>query len=84
MVYVPEATALLLNPLAMAMASIVVVVLTVTIVQAGELAVGVVPFVVQCTTAPGVVSDNVTVCGAEYVPGAGLNVGVATVGKVMV
>jgi hypothetical protein len=47
------------------MASIVVVVLTVTVVQAGELAVGVVPFVVQWTTLPAVVSDSVTDCGAE-------------------
>jgi hypothetical protein len=65
MVYVRDATALLLYPLATAMASIVEVVLTVTVVQAGELAVGVVPFVVQWMTAPGVVSDNVTVCVAE-------------------
>ena len=34
--------------------------------------------------APGVESLNVTDCDDVYVPGAGLNVGVATVGSVVV
>jgi hypothetical protein len=51
---------LLLKPGATAIASTVVVALTVNVVHTGELAVGVVPFLVQWITAPGVVSDSIT------------------------
>jgi hypothetical protein len=47
MVYVPLAMALLLYPAATAIALIVVVVFSVNVVHTGELAVGVLPSVVQ-------------------------------------
>lgn len=56
----PEATVLLLYPLATAMALIVVVAVKFIAAQAGEDAVGVLPSVVQYSAAPAVVSENVT------------------------
>ncbi len=56
----PEATALLLYPLATAMALIVVVAVKFIAAQAGEDVVGVLPSVVQYSVAPAVASENVT------------------------
>jgi hypothetical protein len=47
------------------MALMVVVVLTVKVVHTGELALGMLPSVVQWMTLPTVVSDSVNDCGAE-------------------
>src|SRR6185312_17182971 len=81
-VYVPLITALGLKPFAVASALSVVVALIVIVVHTGDVGVGMVPLVVQWITAPAVVSDSVTVRGPVYVPGAGLNIGVAAVGVV--
>ena len=56
----PETTGLFLYPLATAIALTVVVAVKFMVAQLGEEAVGVLPSVVQCKTAPAVVSEKLT------------------------
>jgi hypothetical protein len=79
MVNVAVATALSGIPVAYAIALIVVVLLTVTgpLYRVPVVSLGLVPLVVQRIKAPGVDVVMVTAWVAVYIPGGGLNAGVA-------